>query len=439
MHRIHRMFIFAAYFLVVASIALGDDWVRFRGPNGSGVSEGTVPMRWSDSENLQWKSELPGPGSSSPIVKGDRVYVTCYTGYGIDQESPGDVENLQRHLLCFDRKNGKEIWRATVGSSGNEDPYKGFITEHGYASSTPVTDGQRIFVLFDKSGVVALDMDGNKQWQTNVGTESDPYQWGGGSSTILYNDYVIVNAANVGHAIVALHASDGSVAWKYGDNELTNCWSTPILVSANGRDELVLGVPKRILALDPNTGDELWFAESPIKETMCGSLVQHDGAVFAMGGRGGNAIGVKYGGSGDVTETHTLWVEKLRAGIGTPVVKDGKMYWTSTGLAHCASCENGKYVFKERMTSAASEQADGGRRRPTGNYASAIAVGDNILLLTRSGTIHVLRAGDSYQPLAENSLENDPGPFNATPAVSDGAIFLRSNQALYCIAAPESR
>lgn len=439
MQRLLGIFIVLCSLFSAATSLTAEDWLRFRGPNGSGVSDSTdVPMRWSASENLQWKVDLPGPGSSSPIVMGDRVYVTCYTGYGVDKESPGEPSNLERHLLCFDRETGTEIWRATVGSAVDEDAYEGFITEHGYASSTPVTDGERIYVLFGKSGVVAFDMDGNRQWQTSVGTESDPFKWGGGASTILYKDYLIVNAANVGRAILALHQHDGSEAWIYSDEALTNCWSTPILVNANGREELVICVPKRILALNPNNGEELWFADSPITETTCGSTVQHDGAVFAMGGRAGDAIGVRCGGSGDVSETHTLWVEKLRSGIGTPVVREGMMFWTSMGVAYCASCETGKTIFKERMAKPAAEQQEGGGRRfkPTGDYASAIAVGNNILLLTRSGVMHVLKAADEYNQLAENQLGDDSGPFNATPAVSDGAIFLRSDQALYCVASP---
>ncbi len=437
MRRLPRILTCCCLLAHANTVALAEDWVRFRGPNGAGISTSAdVPLTWSATENLKWKVDLPGPGSSSPIVKGDRVYVTCYTGYGVDKENPGVAADLQRHLLCFDRQTGEEIWRTSVSSAFDEDPYQGFITEHGYASSTPVTDGERIYVLYGKTGVVAFDRDGKQLWQTSVGTASDPYKWGGGASTILYQDLLIVNAANVGNAIVALHTKDGSEAWKYADDDLTNCWSTPILINANGRDELVSVVPKRILALDPRTGEELWFADSPVKQTTCASLVEHAGAVFAMGGRGGDGIGVRCGGSGDVSQTHTLWVKKLRSGIGTPVVIDGRMYWTSTGVAHCASCETGEYLFKERMASPVAGQKEGGRRRgPTGDYASAIAVGEHVFLLTRSGVTHVLKASSNYEEVADNELAGDPGPFNATPAVSDGQIFIRSDNALYCIAA----
>ena len=410
--------------------SLAEDWARFRGPNGSGISTSpAIPLEWSDTNNLKWKIDLPGPGSSSPIVLDDRVYVTCYTGYGTDKDNPGNPSELTRHLFCFDRNNGHEIWKASIPSAHDEDAYQGFITEHGYASSTPVTDGKHIYVLYGKTGVVAFDMNGEKTWQTNVGTKSDPYKWGGGASTILVDDLLIVNAANVGRAIVALNKADGTEVWKYSDEKLVNCWATPMVVNANNRKELVMCVPAKILALDPKSGEELWVADSPIANTTCASLVEHNGAVFAMGGRAGDAIGVRCGGQGDVTDTHTLWVEKLRSGIGTPVVVNGRMYWTSTGTAFCASCETGEYVYKERIGAQRGE----GSRRPAGSYASAVAVGENVILVTRNGTAYVLKGSNDFQKVAENKFENDESLFNATPAISNGELFLRSDKSLYCI------
>ncbi len=412
---------------------MAEDWPRFRGPNGSGISDSNVvPMSWSDSENIKWKMELPGPGGSSPIVYGDKVFVTCYTGYGVDQDSPGNPSDLKRHLLCYHKADGNLLWQAEVASTHDEDPYEGFITEHGYASCTPVTDGERVYVMFGKTGVVAFDMDGKQLWLTNVGTGSDPYKWGNGGSCIDFQELLIVNAANVGNSIVALKKSDGSEVWKYQDEELTNCWSTPIIVSTNGREELVTCVPGKILSLDPNSGEELWFADSPIANTTCASVVQLDGVVFAMGGRGGDAIGVRCGGSGDVSDSHTVWREKLRSGIGTPVIMHGHLYWTSTGKAFCASCETGKAIYTERLP--ADEKKSAGR--PTGDYASAVAVGDKVLLTTRSGKTYILKATPSYENLAENEFSEDEGPFNGTPAVSDGELFIRSDKMLYCVSSP---
>ena len=425
-------------FLIVALIAstcvLAEDWPRFRGPNGSGISTSSdVPVEWSAEENSKWTTELPGKGSSSPIVFGDRIYLTCYTGYGLDKENPGNAKDLVRHLLAFDRNSGKEVWRTSVKSEHDEDPYQGFIQDHGYASSTPVTDGEHIFVMFGKTGMVACDMDGKQVWNTPLGTKSDPAKWGGGAGAALYNDLVIVNAGIVGHQIAALNKADGKIVWSIEDPSFTNCWSTPILVTVDGRDEMVFSMPGKILAVNPLTGDELWRADSPIARTVCGSLCEKDGVVFAMGGRQGSAVAVRCGGEGDVSDTHTVWTGSLRSGIGTPIIVGDNMYWGSGGIAYAASCNTGEYVYKERLPKAADPNAGKGRRRPAGDYASPIAVGDKVYMLTRGGVLYVIDAEESFALAAKNVFAGDESLFNATPAVSNGDLFVRSENKLYCI------
>ncbi len=428
----------ASIFLIIAltacASATAEDWPRFRGPNGTGVSNNpNVPAEWSADKNMKWEAELPGKGSSSPIVFGDRVYLTCYTGYGLDKQNPGQPADLVRHLLAFDRNTGKEVWRTSVKSENNEDPYQGFIVEHGYASSTPVTDGKHIFVLFGKTGMVAFDLDGKQVWKTFLGNQSDPAKWGGGSGAAVYKDLVIVNAGIVGHQIAALNKATGEIAWKIEDPSFTNCWSTPNLVTIDGRDEMVFSMPGKILAVNPETGAELWRATSPIAQTVCGSLCEKDGIVFAMGGREGRAVAVRCGGSGDVSATHTVWSGSLRSGIGTPIIVGDNMYWGSGGIAYAANCQNGTYVYKERLPKKADPNAQPGRRMPAGDYASPIAVGDKIYMLTRGGLLYVIAAGETLNLVATNDFGGDDSLFNATPAVSDGDLFVRSEKKLYCI------
>ena len=201
-------------------------------------------------------------------------------------------------------------------------------------------------------------MKGNQVWQKNLGNFSDPAKWGDGSSPIVYQDLVIVNAGIVGHKLVALKKSDGSVAWELEDEQFTNCWSTPILVKTGDREELVVSMPGQIIGLNPATGEKLWNAKSPIERTVCASLAEEKGVVFAMGGQGGVGIAIRCGGQGDVSETHKVWEAPLRAGIGTPVVVNGKLYWSSSGMADCASCVDGKEVFKERLKDRVCPTAD---------------------------------------------------------------------------------
>ncbi|MCY2976622.1 MAG: PQQ-binding-like beta-propeller repeat protein [Planctomycetota bacterium] len=416
------------------SISFAENWLRFRGYNGAGISTSKAPpMTWSNTENLKWSVKLPGPGASSPIIVGDQLFLTCYTGYGVDQTSPGEPKDLKRHLLSFNRINGELQWTATIDSNETEDPYKGFINQHGYASSTPVSDGKYVYVVFGKSGVLAFDLSGQEVWRRKLGQLSDPHEWGSGASPMLYEDLLIVNAGITDHAMIALNKSTGEEAWRVFDESFTNCWATPILVDLKERTELVFASPGRIFALDPKSGKEHWRAASPVKEAVSGSLNQLDGVVYLMGGRQGSAIAIRCGGSGDVSATNTVWDKSLRSGTGTPVIVDRKLYWTSSGLAVCADCDTGKEIFKERIKRPSGDAAESGGRGPTGDYASAIAIDNNVLIVSRSGQSQLWKAEEKYTPIADSAFSDDEGPFNGTPAISDGCIYIRSDKKLYCV------
>ena len=302
------------------------DWSRFRGPNGTGVAEDSqpTPEKWSPSENLKWAVELPGAGVSSPIVVGDRVFVTCYSGYGIDRQDPGKIEDLKRHMVCVSADSGQILWVKTVAAVLPEDPYSGAgIPAHGYASHTPVSDGKNVYAFFGKSGVLGFDMDGNQLWQTSVGTGSDPREWGSSSSPILYNNLVIVTAAAESQSMVALDAATGKEVWKQEAASLDNMWGTPALVDVgDGRTDIVMVIPQEIWGLNPENGKLRWYAEASAADQAQASVVVHDGVVYAVTGRGGGSVAVKAGGKGDVTQSHTAWTGADSAGFGSPVLHD---------------------------------------------------------------------------------------------------------------------
>ena len=193
MHRYRRI---ACALLVTfgASFATGADWRQFRGPDGLGISnEKNLPAEWSDTKNIVWKVKLPGAGASSPVTFGNRIFVTCYSGYGMDTKEPGDMKELKRHLLCLDRKAGKTLWAKEFEPELPEHRYAGEGAYHGYAASTPITDGQRLYVFFGKSGVYCFDLNGKQLWRTSVGKNTNG--WGSGASPILYKNLLIVNAS----------------------------------------------------------------------------------------------------------------------------------------------------------------------------------------------------------------------------------------------------
>ena len=424
----------AGVFALAANVVADDDWSQFRGPNINGAVAATMPTEWSDSNNVNWSVDMPGPGSSSPICLDGKIYLTCYTGYGESVDNPGDPKDLKRHLLCYDLKSGKELWRSTVDSAGDEDPYKGFITEHGYASSTPVCDGAHVFAFFGKSGICAFSAENGEQlWQKNLGTESDPAKWGGGASPVVYENLVIVNAGNEGRKVVALDKKSGEEVWSVQDDSFASCWSTPLLVDSGERTELVCSMPGKIWSFDPKTGETLWTCKSPIEGTVCASLVQHDGMVFAMGGRQGRCMAVKCGGAGDVSDSHVVWQRPVNSSIGTPVIVDGKLVWSSRSILLCLDCATGDEVYKGRMGGEQQSGGGSGRRSPQGNYASPVAAGSNVFMLLRSGATIIVNANDKFTQVSVNKIEESEPMFNATPAFVGDQILIRSQQKLYCI------
>ncbi len=416
--------------MLLARCGFSEDWTQFRGVNNAGSSsDEKLPVVWNDNKNLLWKVELPGPGSSSPIVLGDRVFVTCYSGYGVPKASGSSPQSLQRHLLCINRVDGKISWTKTIAGELPEDSYQGYISEHGYASSTPVTDGERIYCFFNKSGVVAYDLDGNQLWLTGVGKESGNRRWGSASSLILYKDSVIVNASEESRSIIALDKSTGKQVWKAEGAALELAYGTPSLVaSKDNRTDLVVAVPGEVWGLNPDTGKIQWYAEHPLTGNVCPSVISKEDTVFVFGGfRSAGSLALKVGGKGDVTKSQIQWNSKNSSYVATPVLHNGYLYWISdSGLAFCVAGDTGELVYKERVP----EIKAGGR--PV--YASPVVANGKIYIPTRWDGVLVVDAKPVFKVLSQNHFTGDDSDFNATPAISNNQLFLRSNQFLYCVA-----
>lgn len=417
------------------TIALGNalhaaDWSRFRGPNGTGIVDDTVPARWSEQKNLAWQVDLPGPGHSSPIVVGDRVFVTCWSGYGLDQNDPGDPEDLMRHLVCLAEATGEVQWNQTVDAKLPEDRYGGMFAEHGYATHTPVSDGERVYCFFGKSGVHAFDLDGEQVWQRDVGDDLDPRRWGSASSLILADGLLIVTAGPESGSLYGLRTDDGSVAW-HQELALSGMWGTPILARVDDeRSDLVLAVPGEIWGLNPSSGKLRWFCDGIDDGAMNSSPILADGIAYVIDGRDEAAVAVRVGGRGDVNRSHVVWRASHRNRITTPVCVDGKLYWVADGVANCIDAKSGSRVYRERLP----QVRNGRRGRRGGNdYASPVVAGERLYYINRQGTCWVIKLGETFELIATNTFADD-GDFSATPAIADKALFVRSTNRLYCIA-----
>ena len=417
--------------LLLVRLGISADWPQFRGPNAAGKATGeAVPLTWSDDENLKWKLKLPGPGSSSPIVVGDRIFVTCYSGYGTPQ-GDGDIDDLQRHLLCVDLKSGEKLWEKVISADQPEDRYRGLINEHGYASNTPVSDGEHVFAFFGKSGVAAFDMDGKQLWKVGVGKESSNRRWGSAASLILFKDMGIVNAAEESRTIRALDKQTGEEKWKAEGDALELCFGTPTLVKQkDGSHELVLAVPGEVWGLHPDTGKLKWHCETKLTGNISPTVVaDEDGVVYVFGGyQGKGSMAIRTGGEGDVTDSHVVCTSRITSYVPSPVVHDGHLWCVDDrGIVTCMKTADGEEVFRRRV-----EGAGGGFiSRPF--YASAVLVGDRLYAPSRNNGTYVVAAKTEFEQLARNEFESDDSDFNATPAVAEGCLILRSNQFLYCV------
>jgi outer membrane protein assembly factor BamB len=412
--RVSLTFVFG----LLAVSSFGGDWSQFRGPDGLGISiEKNVPTKWSSSENIAWKVALPGPGASSPMVAKGRVYVTCYTGYGLEPNA-GEPKDLRRHLLCFDRKNGQLLWHKEFEPKLPEHAYQGEGSYHGYTASTPVTDGERLYVFFGKSGVYAFDLDGHELWHVYVGDGT--HGWGSGTSPVLFGKLLIINASVESGSLVALDKSNGQEIWRAGN--VRSAWDTPLLVPTKQPKELVVSIEGRMLGLDPNNGEALWNADG-IHRYICPSVVAHDDVVYAIGG-GHTSLAVRIGGRGDVTQTHTVWRKEKGSNVSSPVYLDGHLYWAHDGGGYvcCQKAADGETVYQERL-----------EPRPDKFWSSGVLAGGNLYFVSQHNGTYVVAAKPTFELVAHNFFADDDSRTNASPAVSDGQIFLRTDRNLYCI------
>lgn len=421
-HFPNLLLVVVAFTTALPATGATTDWLQFRGPGGSGVSEAKgAPLRWSDTEGIVWQMDLPGPGASSPVVIGNKIFLTCYTGFG-PGISGGSVGALKRHLLCVDRAAGRILWNAALPAVLPEQ--ERIREDHGYATSTPVADAERVYVFHGKSGVLAYDHSGRQLWKTSVGTDLNG--WGSATSPVLHKDLVLVNASVESGALVALDRRTGAEKWRA--RNVRESWHVPALVTApGGKTEVIAAMSKRVLGFDADTGAELWRCDTGISWYMCPTPVVRDSIAYLIGGRGPTVtMAIRAGGRGDVNASHVLWKNGKGSNVPSPVLHEGHLYFVheNLGLALCVNAANGRVVYEERLNPS-----------PGQVYASPVLADGRLYYLGRGGRAVVLAASPKLTVLANNTLEGGRGVFNATPAFAGNQLLIRSNRRLYCLGA----
>ncbi|TWU04255.1 outer membrane protein assembly factor BamB family protein [Stieleria varia] len=407
--------------LLLAGMGQAEDWPRFRGPDGRGVVASDLPTTWSETENLAWKTRLPGKGSSSPVTFADRVFLTAYSGYAVDEDNPGDRTALKLHVLCLSLSDGKLLWDQTISPSPAEQDANKRVIDHGYASPTPCVDADGVYASFGPSGVVAFSHSGEQIWRQEVGTNTAGF--GAAASPIVFNDLVIMNASIEDGSVYGMEKSSGKIRWK--TDGITKAWTTPTLVqTAEGSTEMVLNQQNAILGLDPATGSKLWSCDA-IEDYVVPCVVAEGETLYCSGGRENKTFVIKSGGRGDVSESHLVWEASRGANVTSPVLVAGHLYWShDKSIALCVRASDGEEVFRERMPT---------RSRV---YASIVSDGKHLFLTTRDAGVLVLAAEPTYREIAINHLGTESERFNATPAIADDRLLIRSDQYLYCVAKP---
>ena len=384
-------------------------WPRWRGPSGQGVAvNGAYVDRWSPTTSIKWKVRLPGTANSSPIVWGDRIFVTTAEG------------GQRLSVMAFDRATGTVAWQTAVPANGMEWVH----VKNGYASATPATDGERIYASFGRHGLVALDMTGRIVWHRKFGTINNYH--GPAGSPILYKDRVFLYQDHDGSPdqkafVAAFDARTGATLWETRRTETVG-WGTPIVIATGIRDELVVSSQGRVAAYDPDGGRELWTVRGMTFEVIPTPVVGH-GLVFASSGRAGPTLAIRPGGSGDVTSTHVAW----SAARGSPFVPSGIIVGDLLYLVNdmqsiltVYEAATGALVYQDRLGMAMRE----------GFSASPVAVNGKVFFTNDDGQTFVVQAGREFKLLHVNELG---ARTLASPALVDGVWYWRTESELMAL------
>lgn len=418
---------FLYHLIVIGLVAVSPtvdaaDWPAFRGPAGNGIStETSFPTHWGPSKNIKWKIALPTPANGSPIVARGRVLLTCCSEDG-----------RERTLHCFDRNDGRQLWARTVEFKKKMRTHR----TNPYGGSTPASDGRLVVVWHSSAGLYCYDLSGNQQWSRDLG-EFD-HMWGYGSSPVIFDGRVFLNSGPGKERVfvAAFDLATGRTIWEQeepfeGDGDRRpsgdpmGSWSTPVIANVEGEDQLICTMPTRINAYDLDTGEIVWTCDGirgPKGDLAYSSPMISEGLCVTIAGYGGPSIGLKLGGRGNITEANRLWrLQRNPQSIGSGVFIDGCVYRVNAARPSPVQCLD-PHTGKVLWTGPAGGSC----------WGSLVYAAGKLYATTQDATTIVFQKdSDEYREIARNELGETS---NSTPAFSDGEIFLRTYEHLYCIA-----
>ena len=415
-----------------------NQWPQWRGPLSTGVApHGNPPVIWSEGRNVRWKTAIPGIGHSTPIIWGDRIFITAAVPYGealppLTRDVPGAHHNLpslrhQRFIaLAVSRRDGTILWDRTLRT---ERPHEGTHATGSWASNSAVTDGERLFISFGSRGLYALDLDGGRLWEKDLGDMQTRHGHGEGSSPALHGDTLIVNWDHQGQSfVIALDARTGRQRWKVARDEITS-WSTPLVVEHDGRTQVIISATGRVRSYDLADGEVIWECRG-LSRNVVASPVAADGFVYIGNSYDWQAMfAIRLDGArGDITNTDAVvWtLDRHIPYVPSPLLYDGMLFFLkhNQGILTNLNVKTGKPLF-------------GPRRLPgiQSVFASPVGAADRVYIASRNGTTAVIRRGATFEFLARNRLDDS---FSASPAIAGDELYLRGERNLYCIAADDT-
>jgi outer membrane protein assembly factor BamB len=407
-------------------------WPKWRGPDDNGMARTDAPLQWSDKENIKWKATIPGRGHSSPVLWGDKIFVTTAVPIGpavprarMGQSPNGDTGPQPEHkfdVICLDKKTGKVIWQRTAKTAA---PHEGFHQRYGsFASNSPVTDGKYVYAFFGSRGVFCYDLDGKLIWEKDLGVKMKMrLGFGEGTAPVLSGATLILNFDQEGDSfIVALDKTSGNELWRASRDEHST-WSMPLVVDYAGSKQVVVTATGKVRSYDLKTGKTIWECAG-LGVNAIPAPVRQDDVVYVMTGfREPNLMAIKLGRTGDLTGSDAVLWKNTRGNSYTPspVLYDNKLYTlTDTGMLSCYNARSGApYYQMTRLP------------KPYSFKSSPVGTNGKLYMASEDGDVIVVKMGEKFEVLATNTMEDEF--FVATPAIVDGEIFLRGRNTLYCI------
>jgi outer membrane protein assembly factor BamB len=416
------------------------DWPYWRGPAADGMAVGDAPLHWSDTENVKWKTDIPGRGSSSPVIWGDRIFVTTAIKTGASSEppkaeptaqapgqrpglsTPGPQGEHNFDVLCLDRKTGKILWQRTAITA---TPHEGHHPTYGsFASNSPVTDGKNVYAFFGSRGMYCYDLKGNLVWKRDFGVQMRMRMaFGEGMAPVISGDGLILIFDHEGDSFMAmLDKNTGKDIWKVNRDEPSN-WAAPLVVEYGGRKQIVVSSVRKVRSYEFETGKPIWECTGLGSNTIP-QPVRQDDLIFAMSGhQNPNLMAIRLGRVGDLTGTDAVVWNQTRGNSYTPspVIHDNKLYvLTDGGMVSCYNARTGvPYYHQTRLPKAYQFKS------------SPVGANGKLYMASENEDVVVLRMGEKFEVLATNTMTDEM--FIATPAIFGGEIFLRGRSRLYCI------